>query len=193
MHRKLFIASILGLAFASNAMANDDGPFAFEFFAPGREIPDDSVNFIPLSMTPSNIGISFLELEIVGLTHDNPGDLNIFLVDPFGNALEVMDDAGDMVAIEDVNLRFNDKAEDSLPMASEIMSGLYKPQGPGSFAQFTNGGTNSWLLVVIDDEPDSEFGGPGSFDGYYLRVVPEPMTLSLLALGALAGLRRKRR
>lgn len=145
-----------------------------------------------------NTALASLELEIGGLTHASPGDINIFLLPPVGNGgngLEIMDDSGGQSAIDSVNLVFLDGAAGFLP--TPIVAGTYRPEGLssglGSFSQYLNGpvyGTAPWRVLVIDDSA----GGAGSFDSITLRgtYVPEPATLSLLMLGALAMLRRRR-
>lgn len=200
MSRVFSFAILFGVAVAPAAHAsNPAGDFDFEFTFSGPAVIDEDpgISFFPLTFDEPNLPIQFLELEIAGLSHPNPGDLNIFLVDPFGNTLEIMDDRGDQIAIDNVTLTFNDKAVDVLPPSTDmtaITSGLYQPEGPGDFSMFTNGGTDAWLLVVADD--DAGQGDIGGFDSYTLRVVvPEPATLSLLVLGggSLVLWRRKRR
>ena len=190
MKRYATFAVLMSLPMAPVAAALD----TFEYTSPGPSEIADGIQWLSLTFDVPDLEIADLELEINGLTHPNPADLNIYLIDPFGTGLEIMDDRGDQVAISDVNLRFNDLAIFTLPVVTEIFSGLYlTEEGPGSFAQFTDGGTDSWTLLIIDDDPDLK--EPGSVDSYTLRgtVVPEPATLSLFALGALAVLRRKRR
>ena len=80
-----------------------------------------------------------------------------------------------------------------------FLSGTYQPEGLATgrdlglstFVDGTGGSPLPWYLVVIDDSA----GGSGQFESWTLRgtYVPEPVTLSLLALGALTLLRRKRR
>jgi len=51
-------------------------------------------------------------------------------------------------------------------------------------------GMDEWTLVIVDDSE----GNQGFLNSFTLRgtVVPEPVTLSLLAIGALTTLRRRR-
>ena len=106
-------------------------------------------------------------------------------------SLEIMDDRGDQFPITDVDLVFSDKAAGHLPPPPDVAieSGTYFAEVEEGFGQFDNSGTDAWVLVVIDDDT----GGMGEFDSWTLRGVPEPATLSLLALGALAIVRRRRR
>ena len=118
--------------------------------------------------------------------------LNIYLLDPFGNGIEIMDDNGDQQALGGVTLVFADKGPNDLPIGNDgFQDGFsYIPVGPGTFGDVSNTGKNEWRLVVIDDAA----GGEGSFDSFTLRgiVVPEPATVSLLAIGAIAAFRRRR-
>jgi hypothetical protein len=184
------LGSLVALLIAPNALADGGPPWEFEFTAPGGAIPNPGIEFYPLTMTPPMLPIAYLELEITGLSHERPEDLNIFLLDPYGNSLEIMDDQGNQHPVVNVDLVFNDKAAAPLPDEDQIVAGSYLPLGPGMFAQFTDGGTDSWVLVVIDDDCDGL--ASGSFESYTLRGIPEPMTLSLLAVGAIAVVRRKR-
>jgi hypothetical protein len=81
------------------------------------------------------------------------------------------------------------------PLIGPIPSGTYLPEdsnNTGGFSKYNggSGGTDAWILLVIDDSP----GDQGGLVEFTLRgtYVPEPVTLSLLALGALTFLRRRR-
>jgi len=194
MKHILSLALITVMAVQSTASAGTDD---FSFTADGGDIPDDAIGVFPLFMRSELIPqvpiITSIELDITGLTHTDPWDLDIYLIDPFGNPLEIMTDRGDRVGITNVNLTFADGASGLPPENTELLSDTYLPEGPGGFAQYIggSGGTDAWILVVIDDSPDDT----GGFQNFTLHgtFVPEPVTLSLLALGALVTLRRKRR
>ena len=184
MHRLIVLGLFLSVSIAPNVVA-----WEFEWTATGPwQIDDNKVHSIPL-VGDHVQNASQVELLIEGLSHTSPMDLNIFLLDPFGGGIEVIDDTGDQIAISDVTITFSDNGI-PLPGDNEIMNGAdYFPLGPGTFAQYDgeiNAGT--WYLVVVDDSP----GQSGEFDSFTLRGVPEPMTLSLLALGAVVAFRRKR-
>lgn len=214
---KVSVLSILMLAagFISTASAADRPTvfdFEFSFTSPtsaSTTIPDNNVLVFMLPQTLLNVDpselINYLELEITGLTHDAPWDLNISILDPmglkignFGSGITIMEDAGSDFVISDMTLLFADKGG-PLPLTSGegalqgFPDNIYQPLGPGSFSQFngTAVGTAPWLIVISDDAA----GRVGSFESITLRgsVVPEPATLTLLAIGALATFRRRRR
>jgi len=213
MKTGIVVALMAGLALlpASAFASGQPGPpwdFEFTYVAPTgglTDIPDDSVRWYTLDLTlapPSpDYTITYLELEVVGLSHDRPEDLNIILLDPLGQGIEVIDDAGDGFSIADLTLVFSDFTgkEVALPHGAgegALQAGpgtIYLPEGPEAFMDYngTEVGTASWTFVIIDDAP----GDSGSFESVSLHgtAVPEPVTLSLLAVGALVALRRRRR
>lgn len=205
MTNKSVLSFALGLLITSFAVAGDP---QFSFTAPGGLIPSippggtEGISVFPLTMSPAYSDISpapphpmpnitSLELVMTGLTHTDAGDLDIYLIDPFGKTLEIMTDRGNGAAIN-ANLIFNDTAA-GLPLENgQILSGTYRPEGVPGFSQYNggSGGTDAWILLVIDDSA----GDQGALQSFTLRgtYVPEPVTLSLLALGALTFLRRRR-
>ena len=202
--RKLLVLALLGgLWISPSVLADDFGPWDFEYSAPGGLIPDQDVGVFPLFMNLDygNLDhvdfIAALELIITDLEHTAPADLDVYLIDPFGTAIEIMTDLGNMSPISGVELVFNDKHPD-IP-GTTIESGNYRPEGlqpepdgSGGLGEYVvrgnAGGTDAWLLLIVDDAP----GDTGSIGSFTLHgTVPEPVTLSLLALGALATLRRR--
>ena len=208
MKKALALVLLLGVSiFPATAIADVQRPvdFDFEFTYTGPAvIEDNALRWFELALDyyegdPSEY-INYLEFEINGLAHTQPEDLNLLLMDPFGAGLELMDDAGDGFAVADLDLYFTDKGA-ALPHGvgegalQAYPPTIYDPDDDGTtFGDQYYGQTfseNSWVLVVIDDAVNDS----GSFESATLRgtVVPEPMTLSLLALGAVAALRRKLR
>ncbi len=218
MRAVLLLAMCIGAALLAPAAFADDRPeqFDFEFSYTNptggtTDIADDAVMWFPLELTmpPADPDqtIVYLELEVTGLSHDAPMDLNFILLDPFGtmsdplgSGLEIMDDAGSFgtgFELTSSTLLFADKG---IPLPHTAGEGpimpfpdtIYRPDGPGTFSQFYGRrvGTDPWYMVIIDDAK----GESGSFQTVTLRgVVPEPATLALLAFGAVAVLRRGRR
>lgn len=195
-HKALFTVFALAL-FVVPASAGTTNEFSFT--ASGGTITDDLVNVFSLEMhgLDPNIELLSLELEVAGLSHSTPADIDLYLVDPFGATLVVMLDRGDGVALSDATLTFNDGGSALPTDPNPLVDGAtYASEGLGdpfvsSFGEFTMPGTDAWKLLVVDD--GGSLGG-GSFESWTLRgtVVPEPATLSLLALGGIAALRRRR-
>lgn len=197
--------------------APGDFDFRYVIEAPSASdpilIPDASLRRYDLQyeqlnlMADPTLGVDYMEFEIGGLSHDAAMDLNIFLLDPFGGGIELMDEAGDQVSVQGINITFSDKG---VPLPHEMGVGLesgtvYIPDGtrPGNNQTFSSyydsgdiGGRDSdanaphWSVLIVDDDTMAD----GSFQSLTLRghYVPEPATLSLLAFGALALLRRRR-
>lgn len=215
MRAGFLLAALVGfVASAVPTVALAEGPpapFDFQYVLPenaslGRiPILDGTAQVFELTLDPSspltpNQPIIYLELLVTGFEHEAPWDVQLILVPPIAGLAAVipMNDQGDQVAIPEagaVDLRFTDKAASMLPTADGvgITSGDYLAQ-LGTFDEYYNGpvfGDMPWQLLVIDDDP----GGVGSIESITLRgvVVPEPATLSLLALGAVAVAVRRRR
>jgi len=205
MRNKIALSFALSLLITSFAVAVDD-PFSFTAVSAVPAIPDEDIAVFPLTMSPAysdilpappypmvlpNTYITSLELVMTGLVHSEAGDLDIYLIDPFGKTLKIMTDRGVGAPIN-ANLTFNDTAAALPPENGQILTGTYLPEGVPGFSKYIGGasGTDAWVLVVIDDSP----GNTGSLQSFTLRgtYVPEPVTLSLLALGALTLLRRRR-
>lgn len=216
MRTAIGVLALMGLAFAPSVQAFPN-PKQFVHTSDilhGGAIPDLGINIIPLFLdadgdpndnTVDYPAITSLELEINGLSHTSPEDLLIYLIDPFGTFIDVMTNLGNGTSISGVDLIFNNDTGVGIP-GTPITSGTYLPEGffngdDLGLARFVtpdvndpstwrSGGTDSWKLLIIDG---SRFG-TGSIDTYTLRgtYIPEPMTLSLLAIGAFVALGRKR-
>lgn len=183
-------ASLLSIFVVSTATAG--GGYDFEFTAPAGAIGDDRTSFYPLTMDASaDPELLTLELVLTGLTHSAPWDLDIYLLDPFGNSLLIQNDRGDMNAVSNLTMVFNDTGS-TLPADPDtaLGAGPWRAAGGDFIPTFQFRGTDAWILVINDDSP----GNVGTLESWSLRgtVVPEPVTLSLLAIGALTALRRRR-
>jgi subtilisin-like proprotein convertase family protein len=73
--------------------------------------------------------VSELTVNLVGLSHTFPDDIDIMLVAPDGRGVKLMSDAGGTSAflLNGVDLTFSDVAATSLPNSGQITSGVYKP------------------------------------------------------------------
>lgn len=203
----LLMAAIASLAVVSSASAAN----SFTFTAPGGTITDDTIGSFALSMGGTVPVIASLELEINGLTHSNPWDLDIILINPFGTSLDILKDRGDQNPVTGIDLLFRDSGaalpvnpDDPLSgspysLGAVMPEGIVRigttPTGGTGFADAfvgSSGGMDSWILIVSDDTGNA-IGG--SFDSFTLRgtYVPEPMSLSLLVAGAFAVFGKRKR
>jgi large repetitive protein len=114
--------------------------------------------------------ISKIQVSLSGLSHAYPDDVDMFLLGPGGQKVMLMSDAGGgySFGLNNVNLTFIDSASGTLPDASQITSGTYRPTdyevgdtfaapapaGPYGTALSAFNGTNpngNWQLFVQDD------------------------------------------
>lgn len=199
MKTQFVLAAIVGLLMGQIAPAVEPMPFSFTNDDGFTAIADNDLTVFTLTMDPEILVIESLQFEIADLSHSHPEDLDIWLLSPFGDDIKLMGDAGNGFAVEGVTLTFRDDSSEVLPDETQIFTGTYQPAGLasgrdgglGSLLQSNGGFPLPWYLLVIDDDPS----GTGSFGSFTLSgtYTPEPATLSLLALGALAILRRRRR
>ncbi len=205
------LVSFVASAVPTAALAEGPpAPFDFQYVLPVSassgpiEILDATVQQFELALDPTSTRIPdapivYLEVEVTGFSHGAPWDVDIWLVPPFNlDAMILMGDQGDQVQIPQgapVDLLFTDKADDPLPreFGVGLETGSWLPK-VGTFDQYYNGpvfGTTPWTLLISDDDTNAG----GQIESITLRgvVVPEPATLSLLALGAVAVAVRRRR
>jgi hypothetical protein len=192
------IVLAVGSLMAASAPAKAGTDIPFSVTSGGGTINDSFITLFTLTL-PGEVDIlTSLELDITGLQHSNPADLEFYLINPTIGSITVLRDQGDGIPIGGVNLTFSDSAGGPAPFFTELLSGTYQPLGvtqppdDNGFATFLGSqGAGMWTLLVIDDS----FGDTGSIDSWTLRgtYVPEPVTMSLLAIGALATLRRRRK
>lgn len=132
-----------------------------------------NANPYPSSITVSGLpttGVRVASININGISHTFPGDIDMMLQSPTGTNVILMSDVGGGTDIVNGNLVFSDAAAAGLP--ATIVSGTYKPTntagpdnfpapGPGSFTQvnptlstFTGNPNGNWGLFIVD-----QFGG----------------------------------
>jgi subtilisin-like proprotein convertase family protein len=132
----------------------------------------------PATVYPSTINVSGfngnigrISVNLHGISHTFPDDLDLLLVGPGGQKVILMSDAGgdQRFAITHAMLTFEEDAPDTLPDRAEITSGTYRPTdfepgdafpagapaGPYGASLGVLTGTNpngNWQLYVADDE-----------------------------------------
>lgn len=119
--------------------------------------------------------ISKLTVQINGLNHARPDDIDLLLVSPNGTKFILLSDAGGTTATTGVNIIFDDAAATTLPDGGPIATGTFRPssytvadtfpspappgpyltpatEGADTLAAF-NGITpnGTWTLYVVDD------------------------------------------
>ncbi|HTG43064.1 MAG TPA: putative Ig domain-containing protein, partial [Verrucomicrobiae bacterium] len=133
----------------------------------GRAVPYPSV--INVAELPGRI--SHLTVELHGLTHTRPDDLDVLLVAPSGQSVILISDAGGARNIRGFDIAIDDSAPLAIPDSGPIVSaGFYKcsnygrardlfpvpaPPGPRSGSLGAFNGTNpngSWKLFIRDDQ-----------------------------------------
>ncbi|ELS00278.1 hypothetical protein GLO73106DRAFT_00041350, partial [Gloeocapsa sp. PCC 73106] len=157
---------------ATGTIENDDFQTTTGSNSANIAIPDSS----PANPYPSNITISgalgtitSVVVNITGLSHAFPDDIDMLLVGPTGANVILMSDTGTTNDLTNVNLIFDQSAASNLPDASQIVAGTYRPTnfvsgdtfaapapaGPyGSNLDSAFDGTNAngtWSLYVVDD------------------------------------------
>ncbi|HYN19831.1 MAG TPA: proprotein convertase P-domain-containing protein, partial [Thermoanaerobaculia bacterium] len=124
---------------------------------------------------PSMIGVSGVSgtvsrviVQLFGINHTFPDDVDVLLVGPGGQKVLLMSDAGGSLDLLNVNLTFDDTATTSLPDSTLIASGTYQPTNFGTgdtfpvpapaapygsvLADFNGTDPNgTWALYVTDD------------------------------------------
>lgn len=124
---------------------------------------------------PSNITVAITQtnlldvnVQLFGLSHTWPDDVDMLLVGPQGQNLIIMSDAGGSTDVVNADVFFDDAAATGIPDAGPLVAGTYKPTNIGAGDTFpapapapsanttlaTFNGTNpngTWSLYVVDD------------------------------------------
>ncbi len=129
----------------------------------------------PSSITVSGATglVSKVTVQLTGVSHTYPDDIDVLLVGPGGQSVILMSDVGGGVALNNATLTFDDAASASLPDATQISTGTYKPTNIGTGDTFASpapsgnysntlsvfnggGGNGVWSLYVVDDEANDQ-------------------------------------
>ena len=125
---------------------------------------------------PSNIvipplagNVTQVTVKLNGFNHIYPDDVDILLVGPGGQNAIILSDVGGGPDAVNVTLTLDDGALNSLPDATQVISGIFKPTNFGTADTFSGpaplplggsalsvfNGTNptgTWSLYIMDDE-----------------------------------------
>jgi Ca2+-binding RTX toxin-like protein len=187
-------AACLVLALAASANANpatgsfsNSGTITIPAGAPTTT--SGPSNPYPSTIDASRLypNISSVTATFQSLTHTFPDDIDALLVGPHGQNVLLMSDTGGNLDVNNVNLTFDDAATSSLPDATQITSGTYRPTNIGAADTFTppapsgpfgstlsvfNGisPNGTWRLFIFDDLA----GDVGTLVGWSLNIRSNP-------------------
>jgi len=144
---------------------------------------------------PSDLSQYKVVVDLFGLTHSYPADLDILLTEVGGRDVMLMSDvAGGAPGVTNLDLTFDDDAANVLLPGSNPIAGVYKPAnyedgfgdsfpapccfGPSPTGPFSPSlsafkgihNPSGWYLWVLDDTP----GDTGGLNGWCIRFVPSP-------------------
>lgn len=122
----------------------------------------------PINVAGISGFVTGVSVNLGGLTHASPDDLDILLVAPNGRAVILMSDAGGTNPVSGADLTFNDSAPATLPDSAAVQRGFFKPsdfepgdpfpapapQNAPSNSLGSLVGTNPngiWRLFIVDD------------------------------------------
>lgn len=152
----------------------------------------------PASVYPIEVPVSGLATDVVGvrvqmfgLTHTFPNDLDFLLIAPDGRSLVFQSDAGAGVDLSNATYTIDDAAASLMPIDAQLISASYRPTdffdgdpfaapapvgpyqraataGTATFASAFGGvdGNGSWEIYIVDDAS----GDFGQIDGVCLEI-----------------------
>ena len=151
---------------------------------------------------PEAVRITDLDVDLYGLSHDVPRDLDILLVGPGGQQALLMSDAGGTDLTSNYSVTFSDQAAIEMPIDSIADGATYRPTNygvdeampapapaiSGSTALSVFNGTIAagiWKLFVFDDLSSDV----GSLDGWSITLesetAPYPSQITVSNIGAV--------
>jgi len=152
------VGSGLG-AFATSAQ--DVGTLAERSFTSTQRIQIDDGgrgNPYPSSVRVQNMPgvVEDVRVRLLGVTHTNPDDLDVLLVDPDGNAIILMSDVGGTDNIDNVDITFDDAGAGPILNEGRIVKGTYQPSNSdgGDSDAFANAPSPSGTTLAAFDDAD---------------------------------------
>ena len=144
-----------------------------------------------------------LTVTLNGISHSYPDDVDILLVNPAGQAIKLMSDAGGGAPIVDLRLGFEDAASRVLFNESQLTNGVFRPSdynedgldvfpgpAPGgtyatNLAQLTGLVPNgNWMLYIFDD---ALADGGGIARGWSMQLSWEAAPARFSGMGFLSN------
>lgn len=179
----LVVLGCRGVEAGTTAFTNSSTITINDTSAPTKATPYPSV----INVAGMTGVIQKVTVQLTGLTHTFPDDIDILLVAPDGSQALVMSDAGGSNDVNGVNLLLDDAAPNSLPDSTPLASGTFKPtnhvagdtfpapapaaSGVSALSAFQGSGANgNWNLYVMDDSN----GDSGSLAGWTLTITTLP-------------------
>jgi uncharacterized repeat protein (TIGR01451 family) len=155
----------------------------------------------PSALTVSGLSrlVKNVTVTVSNLTHGFPSDVNILVVSPSGQTVQLLGGAGAGYAVTNVALTFDDNAPAPAPKNSQLATTSYQP-GSYSFVPFPFPGpvqpygqklaafngtdpNGPWRLYVFDSSP----GDAGTIGGWSLNLTTvTPFTLAAANLRVTA-------
>lgn len=168
-----------------------DYEFTMEGFFPIDESTGGMLVFFTVQGIPRQI--QTISVTLNGLTHENLGDLDVFVGNLAGDAMMFFSDVGEGFSITDADITIADDATSLLPHQGEVGSGSYLPttydedpaegimdqagEGDMNFANVFGGGVADgiWLVALTDDTPENN----GFLEGITLTFTTGAPTVDL--------------
>jgi subtilisin-like proprotein convertase family protein len=141
--------------------------------------------------------ITDVNVQVDGLSHGAPDDVDLELVGPTGAAVALMSDTCAGAPLSDVTLAFDDSATGSLPAGAPCTSGTYRPTDlppadsfpvlpSASLAAFNGSNPNGmWSLRAVDDNGSQAENGLVA-RGFKITILTGPF-LAVLPGAGTAG------
>lgn len=130
---------------------------------------------------PSTIGVvggpataGIVRVQLFGVSHTFPDDLDILLVSPSGTAVVLMSDAGGAAGVTNATLTFSSTAPFDIPDGSQLSSGTFRPANYGAgdlfdapapagpygtdLNAFAGVAANGTWSLYIDDDAGADIG-----------------------------------
>jgi len=204
-HRSILAASALaavglllavtGSAQAAEGTFSSASPLTIPAGAPGTTSGNASPYPAAISVTGLGGVITDINVKLENIGHSHPDDLDIVVVSPRGDSVELMSDACDGTDFEDFDWTFDDQAAGLMPdnPAGACTSFFYKPSAydaasdtwPGAFpgphgtalSRFSGENANgTWYLYVTDDSG----GDVGDIEGGWSITVTTGPSVALI-------------